>query len=178
MTEDISIWQFRRGIRKAKKKLERKHAEDFTPYRASLRLMCEKYALPEYFTPIRNRIYREADENELKMDYIYINLNDLEDIYLDSTSIIAFWDILKGYFDIDFLRDFRHWLSAVNEEEEFYFNFTKAIRTAKISQLKEHQQSYEKYNEVYKTDMCDRLLSLVNAELNHRKKFRFIKIKT
>lgn len=173
MTEDINIQQFRRGIRKAKKKLERKHTDDFTPYRASLKRMCEKYAKPEYFTPIRNRIYRESEESDL--DYVYINLNDLEDIYLDSTSIIAFWDILKGYFDIDFLIDFRRCLSVINEEEKFYWDFAKAIRTAKISQLKE-QQGYEKYNEVYKTDMCDRLLSLINAELDRRKLFRLIRL--
>lgn len=174
MTEDINIQQFYRGIRKAKKKLERKHADDFTPYRASLKLMCERYAKSEYFTPIRNRIYRESEESNL--DYVYINLNDLEDIYLDSTSIIAFWDILKGYFDIDFLRAFRRWLSVTNEEEKFYWDFAKAIKMAKISQLKEQQQAYEKYNEVYKTDMCDRLLSLINAELDRRKLFKLIKL--
>ena len=133
MTENINIWKLNRGIRKAKKSLERKHKDEFIPYRASLRLMCEKYAMPEYFTPIRNRIYNEADKNELKMDYIYISLNDIEDIYLDSTSIIAFWDILKGYFDIEFLKEFRHWLSSMNNEEKFYWDFTKAIKTAKTA---------------------------------------------
>lgn len=176
MTENINIWKLNRRIRKAKKSLERKHKDEFIPYRASLRLMCEKYAMPEYFTPIRNRIYNEADKNELKMDYIYISLNDFEDIYLDSTSIIAFWDILKGYFDIEFLREFRHWLSSMNNEEKFYWDFTKAIKTAKISQLEEHKQAYEKYNKVNKTDMCNRLLAIVNSEIDRRKLFKLIKL--
>lgn len=176
MTENINIWKLNRGIRKAKKSLERKHKDEFIPYRASLRLMCEKYAMPEYFTPILNRIYNEADKNELKMDYIYISLNDLEDIYLDSTSIIAFWDILKGYFDIEFLKEFRHWLSSMNNEEKFYWDFTKAMKTAKISQLEEHKQAYEKYNKVNKTDMCNRLLAIVNSEIDRRKLFKLIKL--
>ncbi|MGN0537155.1 MAG: hypothetical protein ACI4M3_04170 [Acutalibacteraceae bacterium] len=167
MRNDVK--KINRAIKKAKRELERKHEGEFMPYRASLRLMCEKYAIPEYFNAIRNRIYREAEKNDILNDYLYISLDNLEDIYFDSTGIVALWDILKGYFDEDFLRNFRRWLSAVNKEEEYYFNFAKAVKTAKISQLTDLKQAYEKYNEVNNTDLCGRALTIVQAEIDRRK---------
>ena len=64
----------------------------------------------------------------------------------------------------------------MNNEEKFYWDFTKAIKTAKISQLEEHKQAYEKYNKVNKTDMCNRLLAIVNSEIDRRKLFKLIKL--
>lgn len=171
MKNDVK--EFNKAVKKAKKKLERQQKDEFIPYRASLKLMCEKHARPEYVAPIRNRILREIEECEILGDYAYFNPKDWDDIFLDYIGLMAFGDILEGYFDKEYLIDFSRWLKSLNKEEEHYFRFAKAVKVAEISQLEDLKQAFERYNENNNTNTMDRSIVIVENELERRKKRGF-----
>ena len=70
----------------------------FTPYTMSLYKLCEQTGKPEYFNQIRNRIYRELEENESLSDYVRISTDHLENIFLCNDGVLIFSEILIDYF--------------------------------------------------------------------------------
>lgn len=101
-----------------------KHDDEFKPSTVSIREMCELHDGQKYFNQIRNRIYRELDQNLDLGDYIYIDLKDKEDIRLTGDGVFIFFEILAGYFDENHVRDLCMYLCRKNRCEEMECQLT------------------------------------------------------
>lgn len=114
------------NINVAMKRITRqiKHDDEFKPSTVSIREMCELHDGQKYFNQIRNRIYRELDQNLDLGDYIYIDLKDKEDIRLTGDGVFIFFEILAGYFDENHVRDLCMYLCRKNRCEEMECQLT------------------------------------------------------
>lgn len=155
-------------IRKTKKHLDKKHKDDFMPERLNLKALCKYHNKSEYFNQIRNRIYRATEQNEELNDYIFINIDDLENIYLDTDGIIMFREILLGYFDGNELADLMCEIRQQNEVHKFYYDFKTALKTFSTKQLKDYKQQFFSRIETGDKDICKVIIELIQAEIDSR----------
>lgn len=122
-----------------------KHDDEFKPSTVSIREMCELHDGQKYFNQIRNRIYRELDQNLDMGDYIYINLEDKEDIRLTGDGVFIFFEILTGYFDENHVRDLCMYLCRKNRYEEKEYQLAHSFDGCTVPELKKLKETYSKY---------------------------------
>lgn len=123
-----------------------KHDNAFKPSTVSIRKMCELHDGQKYFNQIRNRIYRELDQDpDMGGDYVYINLEDKEDINLTGDGVFIFFEILTGYFDEDNVRDPCMYLCRKNRYEEKEYQLVHGFDNFTVPELKKLKETYSKY---------------------------------
>ena len=121
---------------RAKKKLTKKGCRDFVAPSADLRQMCIEAGHPEYFNPLRNRIFRAMDANMALMNCAMIDLSQPDGIRLLDSGIVAFRDILVSYFtetDVDALHEY---LQDQTELEKCKYSLLQSIKALSSADLK------------------------------------------
>lgn len=160
--------EFFKKLNKTKKHFEKKYKDSFKPECLNLKALCEHHNRPEYFNQIRNRVYRAAEQNEELCDYILLDLNNLENIYLDTDGIIMFREILSGYFDLNELADIMVEMRRRNEMNKFIYDFKQALKTFSNKQLKEYKQNFTKGLTTGDKTVCEIFIKIIQAEIDNR----------
>ena len=160
--------EFFKKLNKTKRHFEKKYKDSFKPECLNLKALCEHHNRPEYFTQIRNRVYRAAEQTEELCDYILLDLNDLENIYLDADGIIMFREILSGYFDLNELSDIMVFMRRRNEMNKFIYDFKQALKTFSNKQLKEYKQSFTDRITAENKNTCEDFIRMIQAEIDNR----------
>ena len=160
--------EFFKKLNKTNKHFEKKYKDSFKPECLNLKALCEYHNRPEYFNQIRNRIYRATEQDEELGDYILLDLNDLENIHLDTDGIIMFREILSGYFDLNELADIMVEMRRRNETKKFMYDFKQALKTFSNKQLKEYKQNFTKGLTTGDKTVCEIFIKIIQAEIDNR----------
>lgn len=158
-------------IQKSKKALIKSQKDEFIPEKLNLKALCEWHNKPEYFNQIRNRIYRAMEQDEELSNYVYIDFDDMENIFIDSDGIIMFGDILKGYFDTKVFADILVEMRKRTEERKELFYFKRALRETETKKI---EQLLKLYIKAFGT--ADEHTQLIKDELVHRNPLKAISL--
>lgn len=140
-------------------------ADEFVPYSVSINKWCECEGKPEYYIPIRNRIYREIEENPRLGDYVYLCGDNIEDLCISDDGLCIFSDILMGYFDLSVIRNIFERVSSRNKIAQLEWCLDTTIKSLSVKTLKEWIKEFD-------TEETQELKEKVQQELNRRRIFK------
>ena len=164
--KDIDLEKIRRVTRKAKK-------PEQAVYAVSVQGMCEEKNMTAFFNVIRNRIYDELEQDVTMGDYVRINMDNLEDIFLDDKGVFMFSDILMGYFREEQIINLWKYLNELNRPIYTRMSIRQAIENYDTKKLKEMLQQYKEVSnkapqEDYK-EASQLLIDMITKELKKRR---------
>lgn len=154
------------------KKYLKKHENEFVPASADVYQMCETAGHPEYFTPIKNRIFREMETDKSVQSCVMVDLFDSETLRLPENGIVRFHDLLASYFDVKDIIALREYLHDQNEYRKNDYSINKGIKGTRTPVLKSWIKEWNKMEKENKLsqEAASLLKSKVNEELERRRK--------
>lgn len=157
---------------KMQKRLRKAHKDDFMPCSTSIKKMCDEGSHPEYFNQIRNRIFRELEEDSELGNYVAIDLNDFEDVRLTADGVFIFFEILTSYFKDDDVRDMLVLMKKMDESARARYNLEHSLSRMTKQELKDFIAGYKDYiPEKGMEEAKQILMDMVQEKLKKRKLF-------
>lgn len=130
-----------RRIRQAKKSKD----TEYIPYTASIYKMCMIANKPEYFLQIRNRIEREVEQSDDLSNYVWIDMDNPEDISLSNDGILIFFEILTSYFSEEDVRALLVYVMKMNREGREFYDYEHMFDSFTIEQLEDFIEGFKAY---------------------------------
>lgn len=157
---------------RAKRKWIRKRDDEFIAPSADVQQMCEEAGHPEYYVPLKNRIFRAMEADHSIMECVMVDLFQPDVIRLPEKGVVTLRDILTSYFkeeDIDALREYLHNQTELNQCEYSMRQNIKALSTVDLKKCIPEWDKMVSENRL-DSEAADRLKSMVTQELKERKR--------
>jgi len=154
-----------------KRKLMKEREDEFIPVSADIFQMCELAGHPEYFTPLRNRIFREMETNEALQNHVMVDLFDLDVMRLPESGIAMLYEILTSYFDEKDVIALRQYMHNQNECRHYNYSIDQSIKAARTPVLKQWVKGWNKMVEENKLNQeaANVLKNKVEQEIKRRR---------
>lgn len=102
----------------------------------SITSMCKTVGHPEYFEQIRNRVFREMEQDKTVGDYVYID-GDMKDIFLGADGVCYLSDLLMGYFEKKDIVSLHQYMSDLDSQERIKSQFVNSLKITSTPDIKE-----------------------------------------
>lgn len=169
-----------KGIRKMSKAMG--NEDVFHPHYVTVNGLSEKVGHPEYAQQVKNRVWEKMNEDEKYMDYTMIDFNHPDDLCITADGVIAFFDILSGYFDPEALSGVAEYMHTLDEMDKSDMRIKRIERErrqlmeqAPTAMLKGFVAEYKAHGTISGMKMDDETCSLMEAELKSRGPLHFLK---
>lgn len=106
------------------------------PYTVSIYKLCDNAGKLDCFNQIRNRIFRELEEDEQMAGYVAISVEDFGDIYLSDEGVFMFSEILMGYFEKETIIDLWKYIRELNRRKKSAEDLQSEIHKLTTKSLK------------------------------------------
>lgn len=151
------------------KKLDKKSKGKFTPSTFSIKKLCSAGGHPEYFNQIRNRVFRELAGDSTLGNYIYLNPEDLEDVWLSWKGAFFLDEVLTAYFNVEFIQYVIRLGRSIDESKRADYDLHKELASMSTSDLKDFVNRFDEYLPGNKENKAKQeLKDLAQTELNGR----------
>lgn len=153
-----------------KRKLMKEREDEFIPVSADLYQMCELAGHPEYFTPLRNRIFREMETNEALQNHVMVDLFDPDVMRLPESGITMLYEILTSYFDEKDIIALRQYIHNQNECRHYNYSIDQSIKATRTPVLKQWVKEWNKM--VKENTLTQEAISVLKSKVEQEIKRR------
>ena len=159
----------RKTIQRIIRKETKKKINEPLQHSVSITSMCKTVGHPEYFEQIRNRIFREMEQDKTVGDYVYMD-GDMKDIFLGADGVCYLSDLLMGYFKEKDIVGLHQYMVDLDTEEKIKFQFVNSLKITSTPDIKEFLSVIDGWN--CETDTEQFVRNFADDELDSRKGFR------
>ncbi|MCI1966321.1 MAG: hypothetical protein LKJ17_09375 [Oscillospiraceae bacterium] len=127
------------------KKLDKESQGKFVPSTFSVKKLCSVGKHPEYFNQVKNRIFRELAEDSSLGNYIYLNPEDLDDVWLSWKGAFFLDEVLTSYFSHNFIRYVIRLCQSLDKSKRISCDLSKALSDMPTPDLKDFINRFDEY---------------------------------
>lgn len=161
------IRNFSRKLKKAFKKLNKKHKGEFVPCSVNLLEWCKKAEITQNYNWIVNLLFEECNEDETCYDYIKFDSDFI--VNLDQNGVFLFCDILSDFFGTDSVLSLYRYMRDSDKYERTYYDIEQCTYKLSNEELESVKDNYMNPKNEYEESVCNRILGIISAEQERRK---------